>query len=57
LIAVRVLATMKNNGRLIGAGIVDNINPGIKYAVDHHADIINVSLGIKHMGAACRMKM
>ena len=34
LVAVRVLATMRRDGRLYGAGIVDNINRGIKYAVD-----------------------
>jgi subtilisin family serine protease len=50
LIAVRVLATMKTDGRLYGAGIVDNINPGIKSAVDGGASVINMSLGIKHMG-------
>jgi thermitase len=50
LMAVRVLATMKNGSRLVGAGIVDNINTGIKWAVDNGADIINMSLGIKHTG-------
>jgi thermitase len=50
LIAVRVLATMKDGDTLMGAGIVDNINTGIKWAVDHGADVINMSLGIRHMG-------
>jgi len=50
LMAVRVLATMKSGNRLVGAGIVDNINTGIKWAVDNGADIINMSLGIKHTG-------
>lgn len=50
LMAVRVLATMKSEGRLVGAGIIDNINTGIKWAVDNGADIINMSLGIKHTG-------
>lgn len=50
LMAVRVLATMKSGDRLVGAGIVDNINTGIKWAVDNGADIINMSLGIKHTG-------
>ena len=50
LMAVRVLATMKTGDRLVGAGIVDNINVGIKWAVDRGADVINMSLGIKHQG-------
>jgi subtilisin family serine protease len=50
VMAVRVLATMKQGSRLVGAGIVDNINAGIKWAVDNDADVINMSLGIKHMG-------
>ena len=50
LMAVRVLATMKSGARAVGAGIVDNINTGIKWAVDNGADVINMSLGIKHTG-------
>jgi subtilisin family serine protease len=50
LMVVRVLATMKSGSRLVGAGIIDNINVGIKWAVDNGADVINMSLGIKHTG-------
>jgi subtilisin family serine protease len=50
LLPVRVLATMKDGNRLVGAGIVDNINYGIKWAVDNGANVINMSLGIKHTG-------
>jgi subtilisin family serine protease len=50
ILPVRVLATMKSGDRLVGAGIIDNINTGIKWAVDHGASIINMSLGIKHTG-------
>lgn len=50
LMAVRVLATMKSGSRLVGAGIIDNINVGIKWAVDNAADVINMSLGVKHTG-------
>jgi subtilisin family serine protease len=50
LLAVRVLATMESSGRRYGAGIIDNINTGIKYAVDCGADVINMSLGIRHTG-------
>lgn len=50
LIAVRVLAAMRSGERMVGAGILDNINVGIKWAVDQGADVINMSLGVRHTG-------
>ena len=51
LVAVRVLATMRQGPRYYGAGIVDNINPAIKWAIDvGRANVINFSLGIKAVG-------
>jgi thermitase len=50
IMAVRVLATMRSGTKLVGAGIIDNINTGIKWAADNGADVINMSLGIKHTG-------
>ncbi len=50
IIPVRVLAAMKSGPRVVGAGIIDNINVGIKWAVDNGADVINMSLGIRHQG-------
>lgn len=50
LMAVRVLATVQDGARRQGAGIVDNINTAIKWSVDNGADVINMSLGIRHTG-------
>ena len=50
IMPIRVLASMRNGQKIVGAGIIDNINTGIKWAVDNGADIINMSLGIKHSG-------
>ena len=48
ILAVRVLASLKQGDKVVGAGLIDNINTGIKWAIDQGADIINMSLGIRH---------
>ena len=50
ILPVRVLAAMKRGEQKIGAGLVENINAGVKWAIDNGADIINMSLGVKHSG-------
>jgi thermitase len=50
ILPVRVLGAMERGGQRVGAGLVDNINAGIKWAIDQGADVINMSLGIKHTG-------
>jgi subtilisin family serine protease len=50
VLPVRVLGALRQGERLIGAGLVDNINAGIKWAVDHGASVVNMSLGIRHEG-------
>ena len=50
ILPVRVLGAMKRGSKRVGAGLVDNINAGIKWAIDRGADVINMSLGIQHTG-------
>ena len=50
ILPVKVLGALKREGKIVGAGLVDNINYGLKWAVDQGVDIINMSLGIKHKG-------
>lgn len=50
ILPVRVLAAMARGEKRVGAGLIDNINSGVKWAVDQGADVINMSLGIRHSG-------
>lgn len=50
ILPVRVLATMERDGARVGAGLVENINSGVKWAIDNGADVINMSLGVRHEG-------
>lgn len=50
ILPVRVLAAMSKDGRRVGAGLVENINNGVKWAIDHGAQVINMSLGVRHTG-------
>ncbi|MEL6496288.1 MAG: S8 family serine peptidase [Cyanobacteria bacterium J06623_7] len=50
ILPVRVLGAMQRGSKRVGAGLVDNINSGIKWAIDRGADVINMSLGIQHTG-------
>ena len=50
ILPVRVLGAMQRGSKRVGAGLVDNINSGIKWAIDKGADVINMSLGIQHIG-------
>ncbi len=48
ILPVRVLGAMQQAGQRVGAGLVENINAGIKFAVDAGAAVINMSLGVRH---------
>jgi subtilisin family serine protease len=50
LLPVRVLGALRQGDKSVGAGLVDNINVAIKWAVDQGADVINMSLGVKNTG-------
>jgi thermitase len=50
ILPVRVLGAMRQGSRRVGAGLVDNINVALKWAVDKGADVINMSFGIPHTG-------
>lgn len=50
VLPIRVLATMQRGSEKVGAGLVENINNGVKWAVDQGVDVINMSLGVRHEG-------
>lgn len=50
ILPIRVLAALSRGGRRVGAGLVENINAGVKYAIDQGAQVINMSLGVRHEG-------
>lgn len=50
VLPVRVLGAMERAGKRFGAGLLDNINSAVKWAVDQGADVINMSLGVRHEG-------
>jgi len=50
ILPVRALGALRQGGTLVGAGLVDNINNALKWAVDQKADVVNASLGIPHTG-------
>jgi len=50
ILPVRVLGALRQGDKKVGAGLIDNINVAIKWAVDQGARIINMSLGVRHTG-------
>lgn len=52
ILPVRTLGAMREGDRVVGAGLVDNINDAIKWAVDQGAQVINLSLGVPHEESA-----
>jgi thermitase len=50
VVPVRVLGALERDGRRYGAGLIDNISSGIKWAVDQGADVLSMSLGVEPVG-------
>ncbi|PLX46932.1 MAG: peptidase S8 [Desulfobulbaceae bacterium] len=56
ILPVRVLGAMRRGDNTVGAGLIDNINVGLKWAIDAGADIINMSLGVRSPGGGLPYK-
>jgi thermitase len=50
ILPVRVLAAMRQGARRVGAGLIENINAGVVHAIHKGAEVINMSLGVRHSG-------
>jgi subtilisin family serine protease len=50
ILPVRVLGALRQGDKSVGAGLVDNINVAIKWAIDRGASVINMSLGVRYTG-------
>lgn len=50
ILPVRVLGALRQGDKSVGAGLVDNINVAIKWAIDQGARVLNMSLGVRHTG-------
>jgi len=50
LMSVRVLGTTEEYGQRVGIGIVQDIDDGLKYAVDQGVRVVNMSLGMHALG-------
>lgn len=56
ILPVRVLGAMKRGDKPVGAGLVDNINVGLKWAIDQGAEVVNMSLGVRDIGGGLPYK-
>jgi subtilisin family serine protease len=56
ILPVRVLGAMKRGDKPVGAGLVDNINVGLKWAIDQGAEVVNMSLGVRDVGGGLPYK-
>jgi len=50
ILNVRVLGALRQGDKIVGAGLENNINVALKWAVDQGVDVVNMSLGIRHRG-------